>query len=168
MHNFDDYLEARGQLENAKEPGDQLNNPFTFYHKLDGTPVWSIMARNPEQLQTFQMGMAGIDIAVPVVGHFDFSSLKNSPEENAQGIAELVDVGGGHGTVLKKILDTHPELLPKNAVLQDRPDIIDLARSSGVLPGEVKLQAHDFTTEQPVKGLLFFHVPIVISFQQSF
>lgn len=152
MHNFDDYLEARGQLASAREPDDQLNSPFTYYHKSDGTPVWEIMARNPEQLQNFQKGMAGIDIAVPVVGHFDFSSLKNSREEEEQGIAEIVDVGGGHGIVLKKILDTHPELSPKNAVLQDRPDIIELAKNSGVLPGEVKLQAHDFMTEQPVKG----------------
>ncbi|KAM7219617.1 O-methyltransferase domain containing protein [Rhypophila decipiens] len=162
MHNFDDYLVARGQLENAREPDDQLNSPFTYYHKADGTPVWSLMARNPEQLQNFQKGMAGIDIAVPVVGHFDFSSLKNSTEENEKGIAEIVDVGGGHGTVLKKILETHPELSPKNAVLQDRPDIIELAKTSGVLPGEIKLQAHDFMTEQPVKGAKAYFMRMIM------
>ncbi|KAK3322662.1 S-adenosyl-L-methionine-dependent methyltransferase [Apodospora peruviana] len=152
MHNYDDYLVARGQLEHAAEPDDPLRNPFTFYHKQDGTPVWGIMAQNPEKLLTFQKGMAGIDVAIPVVGHFDFGVLKNSPEENEQGVAELVDVGGGHGIVLKKILDTHPKLSPENLVLEDRPDVIGLARESGVLPAEVKLLEHDFTTEQPVKG----------------
>jgi hypothetical protein len=152
MHNFDDYLVARGQLEHAKEPDDPLQNPYTYYHKQDGTPVWAIMAQDPEKIQTFQKGMAGIDVAIPVVGHFDFSTLKNSPEEENQGIAELVDVGGGHGAVLKKILDAHPEISPKNSVLQDRPDIINLAKASGVLPPAVKLMEHDFTTEQPIKG----------------
>lgn len=65
----------------------------------------------------------------------------------------FVDVGGGYGVVLKKILDEYPEgLTAENVVLQDREDVIILARGSGVLPGEAKLMVHDFMTDQPVKG----------------
>lgn len=152
MHNFDDYLAARGQLEHAKEPDDPLHNPYTYYHKQDGTPVWAIMAQNPEGIETFQVGMAGLDVAIPVVGHFDFSALKNSPEDDAKGTVELIDVGGGHGIVLKKILDAHPELSAKNCMLQERPDVIQMAKSSGVLPADTQFLEHDFMTEQPVKG----------------
>jgi hypothetical protein len=152
MHNFDDYLVTKGQLQNAREPEDPLHNPYTYYHKQEGTPVWAIMSQDAERFQTFQTGMAGIDLAIPVVGHFDFSSLKNSPEEEAKGVVELVDVGGGHGAVLKKILDTHPELSPKNCVLQDRSEVIELSKRDDILPAEVQRQEHDFMTEQPVKG----------------
>jgi len=95
MHNFDDYLAARGQLEAAREPDDPLHNPFTFSSGQDGTPVWSIMVQDLEKLRMFQLGMAGIDVAIPVVGHFDFGLLRNSAEENERGVVELVDVGGG-------------------------------------------------------------------------
>jgi len=68
MHNFDDYLVARKQLEHVREPDDPLHNPYTFTHKQEGTLVWAIMAKDPEKLQTFQIGMSGIDVAIPVVG----------------------------------------------------------------------------------------------------
>lgn len=154
MHNFDDYLAQKGQVPNATEPDDPLHNPYTFYHKQEGTPVWAIMSKDAERFQTFQTGMAGIDQSIPVVGHFDYNKLKNTPEEDAKGVVELIDVGGGHGTVLKQILDTHTELKPQNCVLQDLPEVIKLAKTNGVLPPEVKRQEHDFTKEQPIKGML--------------
>ena len=148
MHNFHEYVADHGK----REPDDPLRNPYTAYHKQEGTPVWAIMAQSPEKIQTFQVGMAGIDVAIPVVGHFDFSQLKNTPEEAEQGVVELVDVGGGHGVVLKKILDAHPELSAKSCVLQDRPDVIELAKQGGALPAETQFIPHDFMTENPVKG----------------
>jgi uncharacterized small protein (DUF1192 family) len=166
MHAFDDYLETKGQLKNASEPNDPLHNPFTAYTNQDGTPVWAIMSQNPERFQTFQTGMARIDLAIPTVGHFNFSELRNSPEEKEKGIAELVDVGGGSGAVLQTILKTHPDLDPGSCVLQDRAEVIELSHKVALLPAEVKRQEHEFMTEQPVKGaaLSFFcHYPITTS-----
>lgn len=151
MHNFDEYLVSKGKYE---EPQDPLYNPYTAYWKQEGTPVWSIMMQNPERFQTFQTGMAGIDVAIPVTGHFDFSTLKNDSSDTENATIELVDVGGGEGTVLNKILEAHPELSPKNCMLQERPEVIQLARSKKTLPGDVQLVEHDFMTEQPVKGTL--------------
>jgi len=153
MHNFDDYLAEKCQLQNAKEPDDPLFNPYTFYRKQEGTPVWTIMSQDPERFQTFQTGMAGIDLAIPVVGHFDFDSLQNSPAEVASRRIQLVDVGGGHGAVLKRILDHHKDSLdPNTCILQDRTEVIALSRANNILPGEVERQEHDFMAEQPVKG----------------
>ena len=149
MHNFDDYIVAKGKYE---EPQDPLHNPYTAYYKQEGTPVWGIMSQYPERLKTFQTGMAGIDVAIPVTGHFDFSTLKNSEEDNAQGVVELVDVGGGEGVVLRKILDAHPELSAKNCALQERSELIQLAKAHNNLPADTQLFEHDFMTEQPIKG----------------
>ncbi|KAK4164690.1 S-adenosyl-L-methionine-dependent methyltransferase [Cladorrhinum sp. PSN259] len=163
VHNFDDYLEARGQLSSAREPDDPVRNPFTHYHGKDGTPVWEIMASNPEKLEQFQRGMSGIDVAIPVTGHFDFDALKNSEEENARGVVELVDVGGGHGEVLKQILERHKALSAGSVVLQERADIARLAKGPGsVLPEGVSVQEHDFMTVQPVKGAKAYFTRMIL------
>lgn len=156
MHNFDDYLVSRNQLQHAHEPDDPLYNPYTWTHKQDGTPVWAIMAQDPEKIATFQVAMSGLDIAIPVVGHFDFSLLKSDG-----GRIQLVDVGGGHGAVLKQILEKHPELDAKQCVLQDRPDVIEMAKASGALP-DVTLMPHDFRTEQPVKGAKAYFMRMIL------
>jgi hypothetical protein len=114
------------------------------------------MAQDPEKINTFQVAMSGIDVAIPVVGHFDFSRLKDD-----SGRVQLVDVGGGHGAVLKQILDRHPELDVKQCVLQDLPDVIEMAKASGVLPG-VTLMPHDFRAEQPVKGAKAYFMRMIM------
>ncbi|RBA20287.1 hypothetical protein FPRO05_08732 [Fusarium proliferatum] len=159
MHNFDDYLVSKGKYE---EPQDPLYNPYTAYWKQEGTPVWSLMMQNPERFQTFQTGMAGIDVAIPVTGHFDFSTLKNESPDTDNAIIELVDVGGGEGTVLNKILEAHPELSPRNCVLQERPEVIQLAKLKKTLPDDVQLVEHDFMTEQPVKGAKAYFMRMIL------
>ncbi|CZR47654.1 uncharacterized protein FPRO_13321 [Fusarium proliferatum ET1] len=159
MHNFDDYLVSKGKYE---EPQDPLYNPYTAYWKQEGTPVWSLMMQNPERFQTFQTGMAGIDVAIPVTGHFDFSTLKNESPDTGNATIELVDVGGGEGTVLNKILEAHPELSPRNCVLQERPEVIQLAKSKKTLPDDVQLVEHDFMTEQPVKGAKAYFMRMIL------
>ncbi|RKL45800.1 hypothetical protein BFJ72_g3345 [Fusarium proliferatum] len=159
MHNFDDYLVSKGKYE---EPQDPLYNPYTAYWKQEGTPVWSLMMQNPERFQTFQTGMAGIDVAIPVTGHFDFSTLKNESPDTDNTTIELVDVGGGEGTVLNKILEAHPELSPRNCVLQERPEVIQLAKSKKTLPDDVQLVEHDFMTEQPVKGAKAYFMRMIL------
>ncbi|KAF5721260.1 O-methyltransferase B [Fusarium mundagurra] len=159
MHNFDDYLVSKGKYE---EPQDPLYNPYTAYWKQEGTPVWSIMMQNPERFQTFQTGMAGIDVAIPVTGHFDFSTLKNDSPGTDNATIELVDVGGGEGTVLNKILEAHPELSPQNCMLQERPEVIQLAKSKKTLPDDVQLVEHDFMKEQPVKGAKAYFMRMIL------
>ncbi|KAF5703046.1 O-methyltransferase B [Fusarium globosum] len=79
---------------------------------------------------------------------------QNESPDTDNATIELVDVGGGEGTVLNKILEAHPELSPQNCVLQERPEVIQLAKSKKTLPDDVQLVEHDFMTEQPVKDKL--------------
>lgn len=83
-------------------------------------------ARGPGESGQLPKGMAGIDVAIPLVGHFDFGVLAE-PDSDADGV------------VLAKILAAHPELDTARTVLQERPD-------------GVQLMEHDFMTEQPIKG----------------
>ncbi|KAM0433308.1 hypothetical protein ACHAPT_004184 [Fusarium lateritium] len=133
MHDFDDYLVSKCKFE---EPQGPLHNPYTAYYAQEGTPT----------------GMAGIDVAIPVTGHFDFGLLKNTAESEAKGVVELVDVGGGEGAVLGKILEAHPDLTPKSCVLRKRLEVIQLAKTKGALLEDVQLVEHDFMEEQIIKG----------------
>ncbi|TVY35408.1 O-methyltransferase [Lachnellula subtilissima] len=149
---LDDYLVARNQLTSAHEPDDPLNNPYTWSHKQDGTPVWAIMAQDPEKIQTFQVGMSGLDVAIPVTGHFDFNLLKSTPADVEKGITELVDVGGGVGVCLKQITEAYPALDKTKCVLQERKDVIEMSEANNEIPKDFVKMEHDFRTEQPIKG----------------
>lgn len=64
------------------------------------------------------------------------------------GAAFLVDVGGGTGHDVEGVREAFGSRLSGALVLQDRPEVIELAQV-----GEgVEKMAHDFLTEQPVKG----------------
>jgi hypothetical protein len=118
------------------------------------------MAQNPEKIQTFQVGKSGIDIAIPVIGYFDFSLLKSSSPEDQT--VELVDVGGGTGAPLKQVLDKHPELDPKKCMLKDCPEVIEMAKAGGLLPEGVAMPGHDLMAEQPVKGAKAYFMRMIM------
>ncbi|KAK4182902.1 S-adenosyl-L-methionine-dependent methyltransferase [Podospora australis] len=161
-YNLDEYFVAHDQLTSAQEPADPLHNPFTWSSKQEGTHVFQIIASKPEDLAQFQRGMLGIDVAIPTTGHFDFSVLANSPGNNEKGVVELVDVGGGHGKVLSQILAAHKELSPKNTVLQEMPEVAELARTNGVLPEGVRVEAHDFLTPETIKGAKAYFMRMIM------
>lgn len=84
-----------------------------------------------------------MDNGVPSTGVYDFSQLNT---EGSRPI--LVDIGGGHGQVIKDILKYHPELPASKFILQDLKEPLGFAE----LPSDVVKMEHDFWTEQPVKG----------------
>lgn len=73
---------------------------------------------------------------------------------DAKGVF-LVDVGGGTGHDVKGLRRSFGEKIPGKLVLQDRPEIIEHAQ---VNEADEKM-AHDFLTEQPVKGTLTSSFP---------
>jgi hypothetical protein len=60
----------------------------------------------------------------------------------------LVDVGGGSGHDIDDLRKAFGSEIPGKLVLQDRPEILDLAQ----VDSSIELKPHDFLTEQPVKG----------------
>ncbi|RCI10559.1 hypothetical protein L249_4323 [Ophiocordyceps polyrhachis-furcata BCC 54312] len=155
FHNFVEYLSQRGQLpSNAREPDDPLHSPMTHHYNQDGVSPWSTMEQNPERMRDFQFAMDTLGEALPVVGTFDFRLLRNEGLDESRGRVQLVDVGGGHGTVLGGVLAAYggSSLRPETCVLQDRPGVVELSRRNRALPDAVQRMNHDFFTDQPVKG----------------
>jgi hypothetical protein len=63
----------------------------------------------------------------------------------------LVDVGGGSGHDILQFQEAYKGQIPGELRLQDREEIIELAKKERNLENVVA-ESHDFLTEQPVKG----------------
>lgn len=110
---------AWGQLLHAVTTG-QPGFPRAF-----GRPHWEYLASNPEAAAVFDGAMVGLTRwqADAIVAAYDFSSCRI-----------VVDVGGGHGTLLAAILAAHPEA---RGVLFDGPQVVEgahaLLKDAGVV-----------------------------------
>lgn len=112
------------------------------------------MSKDPEKLKTFQVGLEIGDVLVPITGYYDFNQLALTGEEKEKDPrrVSLVDIGGGVGKVVKKILEEYTELQARNVVLEDQVNVMEMAEKENIVPEGVKLMKHDFWTEQPIKG----------------
>jgi O-methyltransferase domain len=87
------------------------------WDKVHGMAVFDYYRQHPEDARIFDEAMTSLSWAEAhaVVRAFDFSRFRT-----------LVDVGGGHGTLLMTILHAHPQL---HGLLFDQPQVIEGARS---------------------------------------
>jgi hypothetical protein len=90
-------------------------------YKLNGMPMFDWMAQHPEKTINFNNAMTDMSQgdAVAVVHSYDFSQFEY-----------IVDVAGGHGTLLAAILDCAPRL---RGTLFDMPHVIEGATKTGIL-----------------------------------
>lgn len=151
--------------------GTQTNtdNVFTFRDGSDGESMFSIMSRDPERASNFHRGLDALHGVFPHTGFFNLEHIVERPLSSDRLGSDcvtdqklLVDVGGGSGTFLAKILEDHPGLSPTRVVLQDLPHVIDVARRNPQVPPGMCLQAHDFFTAQPVRNARAYHLRLCL------
>jgi hypothetical protein len=106
------YWQAWGNLLHTVRSGD------TAFEHVHGTGVWEHRANDPEEADVFDRAMASFtDLsATAIVEMCDFGRF-----------ATIVDVGGGDGTFLARILAVHPRV---QATLFDQPHAIARAAAS--------------------------------------
>jgi hypothetical protein len=106
----EEHYPAWGELLHSVKTGE------IAFDRAFGMPVWKFFEQNPENAKTFNDAMTGMTLAVndAVLSSYDFSS-----------ISEIVDVGGGHGSLIASILKSNP---PMRGVLFDAPPVIEGAR----------------------------------------
>lgn len=140
-------------LENFREngykcPTDSLNCPFqpAFATKLS---FFEHMKQNPERLVDFNKFMTGTRGSRNHWSDwFPVESEILSTIPGAENDALLVDVGGGKGHDLERLLSQYPQTKGR-LVLQDLPDTINCIQQ---LSPDIRRMPHDFFTPQPVKG----------------
>lgn len=123
----------------------------TFTHVFNEEP-FDYLARRPDEAATFHEAMTGFSAAgnPAVAAAYDFS-----------GGVTVVDVGGGHGSLLADILEANPEA---RGILFDQPHVVAGARphleARGVA-GRCELVGGDFFETVP-RGGDFYLVKHVI------
>ncbi|MBA2702839.1 MAG: methyltransferase [Blastocatellia bacterium] len=106
----EEHYPAWGELLHSVRTGE------IAFDRAFGMPVWEFFEQNPENAKTFNDAMTGMTLAVndAVLSSYDFSS-----------IGKMIDVGGGHGSLIASILKAHPEM---RGILFDAPPVIEGAR----------------------------------------
>lgn len=134
-----------------KEPKLGNYNPHSFAWGDEHLNFWEVISKYPERQSDFNRSMNTLDEVLPVTGMYDFSWI--AKVEGPEDRPLIVDVGGGKGQALKRILAAFPEIPAKRLVLQDRQVVIDEVNQINE-PGfeEVTKIPHDFFQPNPVKG----------------
>lgn len=103
----EEHYPAWGELLHSVRTGE------IAFDRAFGMPVWKFFEQNPGNAKTFNDAMTGFTLAVndAVLSSYDFSS-----------ISKIVDVGGGHGSLIASILKANPKM---KGVLFDAPPVIE-------------------------------------------
>lgn len=122
---------------------DSVMTGETSFKLAHGSEVFPFYAAHPESLEPFNEAMTNFSEAViaAIVPAYDFSSIK-----------KLVDVGGGHGSLLAAILKANPDL---RGVLFDLPPAVEGARARLQAAGvadRAELVGGDFFESVPMGG----------------
>jgi len=92
-----------------------------------GKNPFEVMAENPAELENFQVGMS------------NYSAMEGpllDPLLDFSGFRKIADVGGGHGSLLARILHRNPHL---HGVLFDLPEVLTHAPSAASLDCQGRL-----------------------------
>jgi len=100
---------------------------------LSGTDGFEHLRRDPEQARIFDDAMTNMSelVGPAIAAAYDFGAWES-----------LMDVGGGNGILLSKILRVHPGL---RGVLADQEHVLERARERGYLGGDLEAR----TTMEP-------------------
>lgn len=150
-----EYFERYGR----REPEGPTHTPSSLSWGQPEKAVWEIIAADPEYSRRFAEAMRARQIAggnVRLAGRealYDMTWIGDEARGWPEDSALVVDVGGGHGQLLKDILSEVPSVPARRCVLQDRPEVVrDAEAAADPMLREVVKRGHDFHAEQPVKG----------------
>ncbi|MCE9672045.1 acetylserotonin O-methyltransferase [Myxococcus stipitatus] len=117
---------------------DTVRSGQTPFDRIFGKPFFDYLAEDMTQGDIFHQGMASLSDLEngPIAGSYDFTPVKR-----------VVDVGGGHGGFLAKVLEATPHV---QGVLFDHAHVLASARElRGAFPGRCELVAGDFFEAVP-------------------
>src|SRR5262245_7402311 len=99
-------------LKSATELGYSVKTGKSSFDHVYGGSFWDRMRRLPDEYEVFNRALADLrsDEHQRIAGAYDWS-----------GVNTVVDVGGGAGSLLAAIVETHPG---KRGVLIDQPEVL--------------------------------------------
>lgn len=143
------------QTHGFTSPGSQTDGPFQHAFDCKGYHYFEYFQKFDNEMgRRFGSMMGAWSKGRPRWFEPEFYPVKERLIEGADNNGPfLVDVGGGTGHDVEGVRQAFGTAIPGQLVLQDRPEVIEHAQ----VGDEVKKMAHDFLTEQPVKGQFLHH-----------
>ncbi|KAL8831609.1 MAG: hypothetical protein Q9191_000760 [Dirinaria sp. TL-2023a] len=144
-----DFLQRTGY----RNPDDGTHCPFQDAFRTEDS-LFQWFPKNPEDLQTFNFWLTKQREGRS--SWLDFYPLEENFLKGFSGGDDgvmFVDVGGATGHDIEAIKKRFPRL-PGKFILQDLPNTI---KQAPAMPG-VQAMAHDFFTEQPIKGAKCYYL----------
>ncbi len=125
------HYQACGELLHSVRTGS------TAFNQVFGTSLFDYLEQNADAADAFNRGMTDLStlLAHAVLMAYDFS-----------GISSLVDVGGGEGQLLRKILQLNPEM---TGVVFDLPKTVESANGGAADGQQCSYIAGDFFESVP-------------------
>jgi O-methyltransferase domain len=138
-----------------RDVNDLQNNPTL---SLTGSNFFEFLGQNSQWEADFAAALKIQDSMPPkVMPQFPFAEALDSfkAESASTGGSDvfLVDIGGGKGQYLERLINTHPDL-PGRKILQDLQSVIESIDKSAVSFEPI---VYDFFMPQPVKGAKYYH-----------
>lgn len=86
------------------------------FDKAFGMPIWEFFAKNPENARTFDDAMTNMTLAIKdaILASYDASTIR-----------KLVDIAGGHGSLIAALLKSNTEM---KGILFDLPNVVEGAK----------------------------------------
>ncbi|KAL8744572.1 MAG: hypothetical protein Q9184_007984 [Pyrenodesmia sp. 2 TL-2023] len=146
----DELWQAASQTLNALVKYNASQEPHeTGFALANGTDksIYQFFSEHPDRARRFGNAMVSYERGTG----YDLRHLIDSFDWEAVGNGTVVDVGGSNGFVSLRLASTFPRL---KCVVQDLPEVVEQGRANtpSELADRVQFMAHDFLTEQPVKG----------------
>lgn len=121
---------------------------------LHGANFFEYLARDPQEMATFQSAMAIQESLPPeTIPQYPFS---DSFDEISPDSVHIIDIGGGRGFFLQDLLTKHPSI-PGRLILQEYASVIFDAKSSNHMHPQIELMPHDATHPQPIHGAKYYY-----------
>ncbi|KAK8034305.1 hypothetical protein PG993_009300 [Apiospora rasikravindrae] len=136
--------EAITKYPGSEEPNETASRQIFF---ATSRSVYEIFAENPERARRFGNAMRSFTEGTG----FEVSHVVNSYPWADHASGRMVDVGGSQGFVSIALARQLPTM---EFVVQDLPPVVESGQSAvpADVTSRVQFMAHDFLTEQPVKG----------------
>lgn len=134
-------------------PADMSSGLFNWYFSTpeDAFAYWSKQPETSTIVNNFIRGYFGAPHNTPVQW-YDYEASIFNDVDPAKSDYIWVDIGGGKGLNISRLLNKYPHLPDKGKLaLQDLPNTVSQIPPDG-LDGRIQRMPHDFFTPQPIIG----------------
>lgn len=135
----------------AKWPSSEEPHESGFNVAFDSSdPIYMEINKDPHRVKRFGDAMSffhsrpGLEVS-HLLDNYDWKSIASEADSSAV----FVDVGGSHGSVSIELAQRFSSI---ECIIQDRAEVVAEANVPSHLSERVRFMAHDFFTEQPIKG----------------